>query len=174
MPDTETREIFAYGSLLWNPGFDYEQKTPARLSGYHRAFCRLSVRHRGTPERPGMVVGLEPGGSCQGLVYRVAPDRLADVLVYLDEREGAGYRRRLVEVELEQGGHRQVLTYLPETDHPTYAPALAEDRIVELLRDGVGKSGRARDYLKELVEQLRRLQIDEPAFERLWERVAGS
>ncbi len=82
--------IFGYGSLLWNPGFAYEQKMPARLLGYRRAFCRLSIRHRGTPESPGMVAGLTPGGHCDGLVFVVSNAEREQALAYLDEREGAG------------------------------------------------------------------------------------
>ncbi|MCR9144592.1 MAG: gamma-glutamylcyclotransferase [bacterium] len=191
MTGAESLKVFGYGSLLWNPGFDYEQKTFARLDGHHRAFCRLSVRHRGTPEKPGMVVGLKPGGSCQGICYTVSGRNRASVLKYLDEREGAGYRRELVRLEALQAAADsseknpavvgdsnaqspvmiQAYTYLPEEDHPTYAPDLGEDETVALIAHGVGNSGRARDYLKELVEHLHRLGIDEPEFERMWSRI---
>lgn len=180
MIDPEPTRIFGYGSLLWNPGFDYEQKTPARLDGHHRAFCRLSVRHRGTPEKPGMVVGLKPGGNCVGVCFTVSPASRAGVLAYLDEREGAGYRRARVQVRMQSDSGPageslvEAYTYLPEEGHPTYAPDLSEDETVALIRDGVGQSGRARDYLKELVEQLRRLQIQEPDFERMWRRLSAS
>lgn len=178
MIEAESTRIFGYGSLLWNPGFDYEQKIPARLEGYHRAFCRLSVRHRGTPEKPGMVVGLKPGGSCQGICYTVSRDALGPVLQYLDDREGAGYRRELVDLQVTESAQTltrlSAYTYLPEEDHPTYAPDLSEAEIIELIQHGVGKSGRARDYLKELVEQLTRLQIQEPDFERMWRRLEAA
>ena len=172
MTGPEITRIFAYGSLLWNPGFEYEQKTPARLDGYHRAFCRLSVRHRGTSERPGMVVGLKPGGSCEGIAYSVAARHRETVLAYLDEREGAGYRRELVTVHAAASGVGSAIhayTYLPEEGHPTYAPDLSESEIVGLIQHGVGKSGRARDYLKELIDQLAVLNISEPAFARMWD-----
>lgn len=162
--------IFGYGSLLWNPGFAYEQKTPARLIGHRRAFCRLSVRHRGTPEHPGMVVGLAPGGHCDGLVFEVSPANRDQALEYLDAREGAGYRRELVTVEYPADPGRpteQAFTYLPEESHPTYAPDLSWEETVRLIRDGQGQSGRARDYLAELVRELERLSIAEPEFRRM-------
>jgi cation transport protein ChaC len=170
--DGKIARVFAYGSLLWNPGFEYEQKTRARLDGYHRAFCRLSIRHRGTPAAPGMVVGLKPGGSCEGICYSVLPAHLPSVLDYLDEREGAGYRREAVPIWLPAAGPRgtvqsEAYTYLPEPGHPTYVPDLPESEIVLRLTTGVGRSGRARDYLKELVDQLERLGIDEPQFRRM-------
>ncbi|MEQ9364408.1 MAG: gamma-glutamylcyclotransferase [Leptospirales bacterium] len=196
MIDAESMRIFGYGSLLWNPGFDYEHKIPARLDGHHRAFCRLSVRHRGTPEKPGMVVGLKPGGSCDGICFSVSNRNRAAVLEYLDAREGGGYRRELVNVyapvtpgpgassraespgpgsdSRSPGANFTVLqayTYLPEEGHPTYAPDLSEDETLALIAYGVGRSGRARDYLKELVHHLKLLQIQEPEFERMWRRI---
>ena len=71
--------VFAYGSLMWDPGFAYVHCAPAVLKGYRRAFCVLSMSHRGTPERPGLVLGLAPGGTCRGVVYRVAPEQEAEV-----------------------------------------------------------------------------------------------
>ncbi|MGH7005783.1 MAG: gamma-glutamylcyclotransferase, partial [Alphaproteobacteria bacterium] len=78
--------IFAYGSLMWDPGFAYVHCAPAVLKGYRRAFCVLSMAHRGTLERPGLVLGLAPGGTCRGVVYRVAPEHEAEVQTYLFER----------------------------------------------------------------------------------------
>ena len=79
--------VFAYGSLMWDPGFAFDHCAPAVLKGYRRAFCVLSKSHRGTPERPGLVLGLAPGGTCRGMVYRVTPERKAEVQAYLFERE---------------------------------------------------------------------------------------
>ena len=79
--------IFGYGSLMWRPGFDYVERLPVRLHGYHRAFCVWSHRYRGTPERPGLVLGLDRGGSCLGIAYRIAPEKQDTVLAYLHERE---------------------------------------------------------------------------------------
>ena len=72
--------IFAYGSLMWNPEFDYVRRAPAMLRGYHRSFCLYSTRYRGTPERPGLVLGLDRGGACRGIAYRVAAGKRADTI----------------------------------------------------------------------------------------------
>ena len=79
--------VFGYGSLIWNPGFDHLEAAKARLPGYHRALCVRSHVHRGTPERPGLVFGLDRGGSCVGMAFRVSGDKRGEVLDYLRARE---------------------------------------------------------------------------------------
>src|SRR6478736_3633306 len=81
------RWVFGYGSLMWRPGFPFEERAPATLPGRRRAFCIYSVHHRGTYERPGLVLGLAPGGSVRGMAYRIAADRWDEVYAYLRERE---------------------------------------------------------------------------------------
>ena len=79
--------IFGYGSLMWRPGFAFVERVVTRVHGYHRQFCVWSHRYRGSPRSPGLVLGLDRGGSCRGIAYRIAPDQAAEVLAYLDERE---------------------------------------------------------------------------------------
>ena len=79
--------IFGYGSLMWRPGFEYQERIQATLNGYHRALCILSVHHRGSVERPGLVLGLDKGGSCRGIAFRVADQHAEATLAYLRERE---------------------------------------------------------------------------------------
>src|SRR5438552_12225970 len=100
--------VFGYGSLMWRPGFAYEEAQHARLVGYRRCFCIYSVHHRGTPERPGMVLGLDRGGACEGIAYRVAAANVAATTRYLREREQINgvYRDVLVPVRLITGSHR--------------------------------------------------------------------
>ena len=80
--------VFGYGSLMWDPGFPHEAAHPALLVGYHRRFCLYSQRYRGTPERPGLVLGLDRGGSCRGVVYQVAAEAAAATRAYLWQRDG--------------------------------------------------------------------------------------
>ena len=172
------RWIFGYGSLMWRPGFAFRDRRPALLTGYHRAFCRLSFRHRGTPEAPGMVVGLMPGGSCRGIAYLPEPGGEADTLAYLDEREGPGYRRLSLAVEVaaevavdEKNGaapaSQPAWVYVPEPSHPSHAPSLPRERMVELIATGVGESGTARAYLRDLIAHLAGMGVRDPDLEAM-------
>ncbi len=180
--------VFGYGSLMWRPGFSHVERRPALLRGHSRAFCRLSFRHRGTPEAPGMVVGLSPGGSCLGVAYRFAREAETEVLDYLDDREGAGYRRVALPITLDpspgRNGHNneragspteeepaESWVYLPEPGHPSYAPDLPEARVVELIATGEGKSGAAHDYLRDLIAELARLGLEDPALRTILQKV---
>ena len=100
--------VFGYGSLMWNPGFAYAEARRARLTGYHRAFCIYSIHYRGTERRPGLVLGLDRGGVCEGIAFRLAPETRAATLAYLRRREliYGVYREALVPVHLAtDGGH---------------------------------------------------------------------
>src|SRR5690349_2563312 len=79
--------VFGYGSLIWKPGFEFVEQRPARLIGEHRSLCIYSMVHRGTPEKPGLVLGLDRGGACQGVAFRVARKQRDATVAYLRERE---------------------------------------------------------------------------------------
>jgi len=169
-PGSDPVWIFGYGSLIWRPGFPFRERVPALLSGYHRAFCRYSFRHRGTPARPGLVVGLREGGRCLGIAYGVAPAEESAVLAYLDEREGAGYLRRRFAVALReqdappgrQPRPAEAWSYLPDPAHPSYFGELDSARAAELVATGRGESGTALDYLEALLAHLERMGAEEP------------
>jgi len=169
---------------MWRPGFSHLERRPALLEGYHRAFCRYSYRHRGTPERPGLVMGLREaagsGGSCTGIAFRLDPAGESAVLALLDEREGDGYLRlrrpvRLLDAEpgrpaaTVQGlapdmapGMVSAWVYVPNPEHPSYFGQTSREEIVALVRQGRGESGTALEYLRELVRQLDALGVAEP------------
>jgi cation transport protein ChaC len=169
--------VFGYGSLMWNPGFAHVARAPALLRGYHRSFCVYSHHYRGTPDRPGLVLGLEPGGACRGVAFRVAAARAAEVLAYLDAREIPReiYRRRHVTVELHEPGRpaRRVPahTYVVRRDHVQYAGGLPIERCVELFLQGVGRSGPAHEYLENTVGHLEDLGFRDPRLHELLVRV---
>ena len=163
--------IFGYGSLMWRPDFRFAEKSRARLEGYHRAFCISSTHHRGSAARPGLVLGLDRGGVCDGVVYRVAAGDAGTVIAYLRKREliSGVYREAQVTVTLQDGSHRSTpaLTYIVERCHPSYTgrqPLMVQ---AHQIRGARGVSGNNLDYLLATVGHLTALGIREPALERL-------
>lgn len=142
--------IFGYGSLIWRPGFSFEERHPATLRGYHRSLCVISHVHRGTRERPGLVLGLDRGGACRGIVYRVTADAAPGVLAYLREREQATavYLERYARVRLDDGREVRALAYVVDRGHEQYAGRLPQDELLRLVRQGVGISGANPDYVR--------------------------
>jgi cation transport protein ChaC len=164
--------IFAYGSLLWRPGFDHGAVRDARLFGYHRSPCVYSWVHRGTEQRPGVVLGLDRGGSCRGRVLGVTAAREAEVLAYLDARELVTqvYRRRRLKVTTSDGTVR-AWCYVVRREHRQYAGRLDESELLRLVRQGVGSSGHCRDYLASTVGHLEEMGIVDGPLHRLVERL---
>lgn len=150
--------VFAYGSLIWRPGFQHVGARAALLRGYHRRFCIWSKHYRGSPEVPGLVLGLDRGGSCHGVVYEVAREQADDVLAYLDARENlAGemvYRRRLVRVWPQGAPPVQAVTYVADTSHPAYGRHSTIVAAATIAR-GLGQAGSNREYLFNTLTQLK-------------------
>jgi cation transport protein ChaC len=149
--------VFGYGSLMWQPGFAYEEVCSALLRGYHRAFCIYSCHYRGTPEEPGLVLGLARGGSCRGLAFRVDAAAAAAVVAYLDERELAKYAYRGKLLPVAAGGRPiSAYTFVADPDHPQYAGRLALEEIAGIVMRARGIAGLNRDYLIQTIRQLER------------------
>ncbi len=161
--------VFGYGSLMWRPDFPYRAAEPALLRGYHRAFCVYSVRYRGTFERPGLVLGLDRGGSCRGRAFRVAAADAGGVLAYLNERElvTGVYHRRIVPVELATA-RVEAYTYVVDRCHAQYAAKLSLGECAAVIHGGQGVAGDNREYLENTVAHLDELGIaDGPLHEVL-------
>lgn len=169
--------IFGYGSLMWRPDFPFLRSAPARLEGWRRALCIRSEHWRGTPERPGCVLGLAPGGSCVGRAFAVAPEEEAATLEALDARENVrGYlyeRRRLPIVLLDTGAVVPAWTYLARTADPRFERDLPRAELVRRLRTAQGRGGSNLDYLRETVAHLRELGIREAELEELLAEALG-
>jgi cation transport protein ChaC len=152
--------IFAYGSLMWRPGFAHLEAAPARLHGYHRSLCIYSIVHRGTPERPGLVLGLDRGGSCCGFAFRIARGQETEVLAYLDGRELVTdvYVRKRLPVTI-AGRRTTAWSYVVRRDHVQYAGRLPPERLLELVCRAAGRSGHCRDYLISTVGHLEAMGI---------------
>ena len=161
--------VFGYGSLMWRPGFPFAERRSATLHGRRRAFCIYSVHHRGTYERPGLVLGLAPGGATRGAAYRVDPDDWAETYAYLLEREQPTetYIEARRHVRLDDGRRVDALTFLSDVNHPQWAGALSLERQAELISGATGLSGRNEDYLRDLVTHLREMGVRDSAMERL-------
>jgi cation transport protein ChaC len=157
---------------MWNPGFEYVQAAPALLRGYHRAFCVYSVRNRGTPERPGLVLGLNRGGACRGIAFMVAEANVSTVLTQLWEREMPRlvYRPKLVPVDTD-GARVNALTFVADPSHESYAGRLELDRVAETIASCCGARGPNIEYLANTIRHLDALGIDEPRLRQLWRAV---
>jgi cation transport protein ChaC len=150
--------VFGYGSLMWRPGFAFEEQAPAALIGAHRSLCVYSFHHRGTPERPGLVLGLDAGGACRGVAYRVAAAQREATLAYLREREQVTdvYLEVFRPISLLDGSGRELeaLCYLIDRRHPQYAGRLSIEAQARLVCGAHGLSGDNVEYVLNTVRHL--------------------
>ncbi len=153
--------VFGYGSLMWRPGFDYVESALAWVHGYHRTLCIFSHVHRGTPERPGLVLGLDRGGSCQGVAFRVAAANREKTVDYLRERElvTSVYLEKTVGVRFAEGGYANALAYVVDRSHRQYAGRLPYEEMIKLIAEGVGINGDNPAYVRNTYEHLLQLDI---------------
>lgn len=165
--------VFGYGSLMWRPGFEHDERIVATLHGYHRALCVYSVHHRGTAERPGLVLGLDRGGSCRGVAFRVGPARAAEVLAYLREREQVTmvYRETAHQLRLVDGRTVPGIAYTVNRSHVQYAPRLPEPDLLRIVEGGVGISGANPDYVRNTHSHLLEMGIRDRTLAWLSERL---
>lgn len=161
--------VFGYGSLMWRPGFPFLERRHAHLHGYHRALCVYSHVHRGTPERPGLVLGLDRGGRCHGVAFRVAPEEAAETVQYLREREQvtAVYVERRLPVRLAGGETVAALAYVVDRGHPQYAGRLPQEESLRFVRQGVGVSGANPDYVRSTHRHLLEMGVTDPVLAQL-------
>jgi glutathione-specific gamma-glutamylcyclotransferase len=163
--------VFGYGSLMWRPGFDFVEQVPARLIGEHRALCVYSFDHRGTPEKPGLVLGLDRGGACRGIAFRVAAKRRDDTIEYLRGREQTThvYREVLRSVWLENEARSRVsaLAYVVDRGHVQYAGRLSLGEQLHYVRQGHGRSGNNRDYVLSTVKSIEAQGFRDPQLHQL-------
>jgi len=160
--------VFGYGSLMWSPDFPYAERKAGRVHGYHRSLCILSRRYRGTPEKPGLVMGLCPGGSCRGMAFRAQASQAKEVLDTLWKREMLNkvYTPKFVPVSLadaQQGTQRvQALAFLADTTHRQFVDELDVDGRARLVAQGIGQRGRCVDYIRNTLDHMRELGVHDP------------
>lgn len=171
-PDPGAVWIFATGSLIWNPDFPFVEKIRARISGWHRALCLYSITYRGCTERPGLVMGLAPGGVCDGVAFRIDPDHLREAARSLWHREMGHGSYDLI--ELSAASDQGMITchsFTPRVDHPQCAFGLSQDVVAETVRRASGLKGPNIDYVMNTVAHLDEMGIYDPYLHALAERI---
>src|SRR6202050_4684218 len=150
--------VFGYGSLMWRPGFDFVEQVPARLIGEHRGPVVFSFAHRGTPEKPGLVLGLDRGGACRGVAFRVAARLRNHTVDYLRSREQTTsvYHEVIRSVVLGNQARQRVsaLAYVVDRGHVQYAGRLTLAEQLRYVQQGHGRSGNNRDYVQSTVKSI--------------------
>jgi cation transport protein ChaC len=160
--------VFGYGSLIWRPDFDFAERRPALVHGWHRALKMWSRINRGTPERPGLVFGLLSGGCCRGVVFRVARERGAETLTRLWSREMATavYDPRWLHAQTPQGPVRS-LAFTLSRKSPSHTGELSEEEYRAIFALATGIYGTTFDYAHRTLEELRRHDIRDRNLEKL-------
>jgi len=168
--------VFGYGSLMWRPGFDFVESGLAWVHGYHRSLCIFSHFHRGTPDRPGLVLGLDRGGSCLGVAFRVIGRERAKTIAYLRERElqNSVYLEKMVSLRFADGGCANALAYVVDRSHGQYAGRLPYDEMTRLVAEGVGVSGDNPAYVRNTYEHLLRFDIHDAELAEVVKRLDGA
>lgn len=163
--------VFGYGSLLWHPGFAHVETVLARLPDYRRSFCMWSIHHRGTPERPGLVLALDaaPGAHCDGLAFRVPAGAADETLSYLRVREliSSAYVEKRLAVELADDRRIDAVTYVIDPDHAQYCGGLSFEEQARIIARAVGGRGPNPDYLFNTARHLADLGIEDADLTRL-------
>lgn len=170
--------IFGYGSLMWDPGFPHVEARQASITGFHRSFCVTSYRYRGTAEVPGLVLGLDRGGSCHGMAFRVIPQDQPQTLDYLWDREmiSGVYRPEKLDVRLRrprEGSPDSVraLTFVVQRHHDQYVGGLTLEETAAVICRARGQRGACADYLRNTVRHLSAMEIEDAALTQLLEAV---
>lgn len=161
--------VFGYGSLMWNPGFSHDFKLPARLYGYHRALCIYSHHYRGTVKDPGLVLGLDRGGCCDGLAFHVPENDAETTYHYLIEREQVNsvYIEKQKPIHLNDGRIVNGLFFVADRAHEQYAKKLDLKSMAAIIRQSHGLAGSNRDYVMNTAMMLRQKGINDKLLQRL-------
>ncbi|OCJ03002.1 gamma-glutamylcyclotransferase [Rhizobium sp. AC44/96] len=153
--------VFGYGSLMWNPGFEFVERSQALVYGYRRSLCVRSWVHRGTQQNPGLVLGLDRGGSCRGMAFRIGGDQWDDVIEYLRARELVTnvYLERNVTLQLEGGRSVKAVAYIVDRKHVQYGGALDAHAAARIVHEAQGQSGPNDAYVFNTLAHLEEMGI---------------
>jgi len=171
---TEPVWIFAYGSLMWSPEINFAERLPARVHGWHRGFCLYSPEYRGTRAKPGLVLGLDRGGSCRGIAYRLNPATLATEIDYLWTREMTGFVYHMTPVRMTtEPGPTTGYAFTVRRDSSDYAGRLPFEVAARIIATSKGDRGTGRDYLINTVRHLEQLGIADGPLHKIERLVAA-
>ena len=166
--------IFGYGSLMWSPDFRCAEKHPGHLYGFHRALCIYSHRYRGTPAKPGLVMGLCRGGSCRGMAFRIAAPRVRATLARLWHREMTNrvYVPRMLGVRIGRRRAVPALAFVADTGHRQFAGDLSLEATARLIAQGCGERGDNLAYLANTLAHMEALGVRDPHLARVFGHAA--
>lgn len=170
-----TMWVFGYGSLLWDPGFEVSETRVATLRGYARSFCMSSIHHRGTVEKPGLVLALDAveDAMCRGMAMRVADGHETRTLAYLREREliSSAYLEKTLSVGFENGVGVEAVTYVIDPQHVQYRGAIPLEEQAQIIARAIGDRGPNTEYLYNTAAHLHEIGLHDPDLDWLAARV---
>jgi glutathione-specific gamma-glutamylcyclotransferase len=160
--------VFGYGSLMWNPAVEHSGVHPAKVHGWHRSFCLRSIIGRGSRERPGLMLALDRGGACHGLLLQIPAQRVRDELRVLWRREMLTdvYEARWV-MAVANGAPVRAITFVVNRSHPRYIKGMAPREMARMINTGAGTLGTCREYFDATIQKLASLGIRDAGMERL-------
>lgn len=164
--------LFAYGSLIWRPEFNFIEQQPANLKGYHRSLCLWSRINRGTPEKPGVVFALDIGGTCEGILYRVAADQVNTIFPPLWQREmpSGAYNPEWVACQT-PNATIYALAFVINTQNNAYVPQMPLEQLREVIYNAHGTNGSCIDYVLQTASALKKANIADPKLELLMQHL---
>ncbi len=164
--------VFGYGSLIWNPAFHFVERRVGTIHGHHRRFCLWTTLGRGSPDCPGLMLGLDRGGSCRGVVLRIAPEHVESEIDVLWRREmvSNAYVPTWVRA-VTDGGEVPAIAFTINRGHERYAKKMSEEQTADVIARASGRIGPCRDYLLNTVDHLDQLGIHDRTMKRLAEKV---
>lgn len=167
-PPHEDVWVFAYGSLMWNPAFEFAETAPCRVFGWHRSFCKWGHAGRGTPENPTLFLALDRGGSCRGAAFRIPAGQVETELGVIWGREMIALSYRPTWVGAHTGtGVRRAITFVADRTESLYAGPLPLDQVAQILARSEGVLGTSAQYLESTVAHLAGLGIVDRYLSRL-------
>lgn len=165
--------VFGYGSLIWNPALEHTQAIKAEIQGWHRSFCLRANVGRGCAERPGLMLALDEGGTCRGILLRISAEKMREELRLLWRREmlTGAYQARWVTARADSAAFRAI-TFVANRSHTRYTTGLPIERMAELINTGSGPLGTCREYFDSTLRAIEVLGIKDAGMERLRAAVA--